>query len=131
MKRAKGTIKHNDWDEKPYHELGGQKLTKTDVNIVFEGDLDASGKSVALMNYPDDKTCHYSGYALIEGTLDGRKGAFTLFEQGVWADGIARSDWVIVEGSGRGELAGIRGNGRYAAEHDKTVHYEIEYDLPG
>jgi hypothetical protein len=131
MKHAKGTFKHNDWDEKPYHEVDGQKLTKTDVNVVFDGDLEAAGKSVALMNCPDDKTCHYSGYVMIDGTLDGRKGGFALFEHGVWANGMATSSWTIVDGSGRGELQGISGKGTYSAGHDETVHYAIDYELPG
>ncbi|RYG96852.1 MAG: DUF3224 family protein, partial [Alphaproteobacteria bacterium] len=48
---------------------------------------------------------------------------------GTWKNGVADSRWEIVENSGTGELKGLSGTGQYAAEHDKTVHYELSYEL--
>lgn len=129
MKTAKGIIHHNNWDEKPYHEHKPQKSTLAIIEAVFEGDLDAKAVTRFLMQYPDDETCHYAGYLVVTGTLDGKSGGFTLFETGTWTGGVARSDWQIVAGSGSGDLAGITGKGTYSAQHDKTVHYELSYDL--
>jgi hypothetical protein len=129
MQTAKGTIQHNNWDEKPYHEAATQKSTTAIVDIVFDGDLTGTGLSRALMQYPDAETCHYAGYILVTGTLAGKSGGFILCELGTWADGVARSSWQIVDKSGTGELAGISGTGSYAATHDKTVHYELSYSL--
>lgn len=127
---ATGTIQHNGWDENPYHTQGDLKLNKTDANCVLEGEFAASGKWVMLMTYADEKTCHYSGYMMLEGTLGGRSGSLAIYEQGIWSEDTARSTWTIVERSGRGELAGITGSGSYAARHDKTVHYGLDYELP-
>ena len=33
------------------------------------------------------------------------------------------------EGSGTDELQGLKGTGKYEAQHDKTVHYELSYEL--
>ena len=129
MKTAKGVIHHNNWDEKPYHEAAPQKSTMAIIDVVFDGDLEAKAVTRYLMQYPDDANCHYSGYLVVTGTLDGKSGGFTIFELGTWTDGVARSDWQIVENSGTGSLKGITGTGSYSARHDKTVHYELNYDL--
>ena len=130
MKTAKGTILHNNWDEKPYHESAPQKSTKANIEVVFDGDLKAKARTDFLMQYPDDTHCHYAGYLLVEGELAGRKGSFIIFETGTWENGVASSRWEIVKASGTGELTGISGGGSYQAEHDKTVHYQIDYTLP-
>jgi hypothetical protein len=129
MKTAKGTIKHDKWDEKPYHESGGQKSTKANIMCVFDGDLEAKAQTDFLMQYPSEKVCHYSGYLLVDGKLGGKQGSFIIYEVGEWKDGVASSRWEIVEESGTGALKGISGKGKYAAEHDKTVHYEISYEV--
>jgi len=129
MPTGKGTIKHEHWNEKPYHEAPPQKSTAADIMCVFDGDLEARAQTNYLMQYPSEKACHYAGYLLVEGALGGRKGAFTIFETGTWENGVASSRWEIVEGSGTGALAGISGTGSYAAEHDKTVHYRLDYEL--
>ena len=129
MPIAKGTIQHNNWDEKPYHEAPPQKSTTAIVDIVFDGDLAGTGLSRALMQYPDAETCHYAGYILVTGTLGGKAGTFILYELGLWSAGVARSTWQVVENSGTGALKGITGTGSYSATHDKTVHYELNYSL--
>ena len=129
MKTAKGTILHNNWDEKPYHEAAPLKSTETRIDIVMHGDIEATGPGRYLMQYPTAETCHYSGYLNVEGTLAGKKGSFVLYELGTWANGTARSDWSIVENSGTGALKGITGTGSYSAQHDKTVHYTLDYSL--
>jgi hypothetical protein len=129
MPTAKGTIQHNNWDEKPYHEAPPQKATMAIIEAVFGGDLEAKAVTRFLMQYPDEATCHYAGYLNVEGTLAGKKGSFVLYELGTWADGTARSDWTIVENSGTGALKGITGTGSYSAQHDKTVHYTLDYSL--
>lgn len=129
MQTAKGTIDHPKWDEKPYHEAKPQKSTMAIVDVVFHGDIEATGNSRALMHYTDDANCHYSGHVIVEGTLGGKAGTFTLYEVGTYAAGLAESNWEIVKDSGTGALKGIAGKGSYSATHDKTVHYELSYSL--
>jgi hypothetical protein len=129
MTTARGTIVHNNWNEKPYHEAPPQKSTEALIDCSFGGDLVATANTRFLMQYPTASICHYAGYLLVEGTLGGRDGSFMIYEQGEWRDGVASSNWQIVPGSGTGALTGLTGTGRYAAEHDKTVHYELNYEV--
>jgi hypothetical protein len=129
MSIAKGTILHNNWDEKPYHEASPQKSTEAKIDCVLAGDIEAGAVTRYLLQYPSEANCHYCGYLLVEGSVGGRQGSFMIYEVGDWANGIATSKWQIVPGSGTGGLAGISGAGGYAAQHDKTVHYELDYAL--
>lgn len=129
MKTATGTILHNNWDEKPYNEVAGLKSTEAKIDLVLHGELEATGPCRFLMQYPTPETCHYAGYLVLTGTLAGRTGTFIVYETGTWKDGVASSSWQVVEGSGTGDLKGLTGAGSYAAEHDKTVHYRLEYEL--
>ena len=130
MATAKGTIKHDNWDEKTYYEARPLKGTVAHIDAVFDGDIKGEAKTVYSMSYgEDDKTAHYAGHLLFKGSVGGRQGTFVIFEQGSWGNDVASSDWTIVEGSGTGELKTISGTGRYAAQHDKSVHYSLDYDF--
>ncbi|QCI68034.1 DUF3224 domain-containing protein [Phreatobacter stygius] len=129
MTTAKGTIKHNNWVEKAYHEANGQKSTTVSTDCVLDGDIDAKAPNSFLMQYTDPANVHYAGYLLVDGRLDGKSGGFIIYEVGTWQNGVATSQWQIVKDSGTGGLKGISGTGKYAAEHDKTVRYELEYEL--
>lgn len=129
MKTANGTILHNNWDEKPYHEAAPMKSTEARIDIVMHGAIEATGLGKYLMQYPTAETCHYSGYLVMQGVVDGRSGRFIIHEVGDWTNGVAASKWQIVEGSGTDALRGLTGQGSYSARHDKTVHYELSYSL--
>src|ERR1019366_1157095 len=45
----------------------------------------------------------------------GRSGSFVLLSTGAYADGEAKTSWQVVEGSGTGDLAGLRGQGSSVA----------------
>lgn len=130
MQIARGTIKHEHWNEKPYHEAPPQKSTMADIKAILDGDLVAEAQTNFLLQYPSETDAHYAGYLLVDGTLGGKRGTFMIYEMGTWEHGVATSRWEIVKGSGTGALSGIEGSGSYAAEHDKTVHYELSYALP-
>lgn len=129
LSTAKGTIEHNNWDEKPYHEAAPQKSTEARIDIVLHGDIEAKGPGRYLMQYPTAETCHYAGYLVLEGTLGGRHGQFIIYEVGTWTNGEAGSRWQVVDGSGTGDLKGLSGSGSYQAQHDKTVRYTLDWRL--
>ena len=130
MTTAKGTIKHNNWDEKPYHESGPQKGTIAKIDIVFDGDLVGAARTGYAMAYQDGgSSAHYAGHLLFSGKLGEKQGTFTIYEVGVYEAGHAISTWEIVKGSGTGDFEGISGTGSYRATNDETVHYTLEYQL--
>jgi hypothetical protein len=61
-------------------------------------------------------------------TLDGRAGSFVVEEAGRFEGGLAASTLTIMDGSGTGALAGMRGAGRFHATKDAAM-CELEYEL--
>lgn len=129
MPKITGTIQHNDWDEKPHFAAGAAKLNRADINCVFAGDLVGTARTTFVLAYPSETYAHYAGYLFVEGAIGDKAGSFVIYEHGDWEGGVARTNWTVVKNSGTGDFTGISGTGSYAAEHDKTVHYTIEYTL--
>ncbi len=70
----------------------------------------------------------YVALERIEGTLDGRAGAFVLQHVGAIVDGAPSLALTVVLGSGTGDLAGLAGSG--TIEHTEAgAHLDLDYDL--
>jgi Protein of unknown function (DUF3224) len=78
----------------------------------------------------DEADATYTGYERFTGSLGGRPGSFVLRLEGGFKDGAARTTWTVVEGTGTGDLAGLRGEGGYVANQgEPEVAYELRWRL--
>jgi hypothetical protein len=127
---ATGTFKIAGWDEQPWAEAeGAPKLTHARVAATYGGDLEGEGTAGLLMLY-DGTDATYGGYERIAGTLGGRSGSFVLRLEGGFEQGAARTTWTVAEGTGTGELAGLRGEGGYlAGQGEDEVAFELRWSL--
>jgi Protein of unknown function (DUF3224) len=126
--RSRFAIK--SWDEKPYSE--GQdlpKLTRAAVTKTFTGELEGEGHVEYLMMYRPDGSATFVGLERIVGRLAGKAGSFVLQRTGTFENGMAKESYVVISGSGTGELEGLRGEGESAlghgTEHPLTLTYEL------
>jgi len=128
---ATGTFKIAGWDEQPWAEAeGAPKLTQARVTAAYRGDLEGEGTAGLLLLYHGTDAT-YGGYERVAGTLSGRPGSFVLRLDGGFEQGAARTTWTVEEGTGTGELAGLRGAGGYvAAEGEAEVAFELRWSLP-
>jgi uncharacterized protein DUF3224 len=128
--KASGGFTIKAWDEQPYAELDqAPKLTHARVTTTYGGDLEGEGTSELLMVY-DQADATYAGYERVVGSLGGRSGSFVLRLDGGFEDGAARTTWTVVEGTGTGDLAGLRGEGGYLAKQgEPEVAYELRWSL--
>jgi uncharacterized protein DUF3224 len=118
------------WDEKPYSE--GQdlpKLTRATVTKVFTGDITGEGHVEYLMMYRSDGSATFVGLERIVGHLAGKSGSFVLQRTGAFEDGVAKESYVVVPGSGSGELQGLRGEGITAVGHGTEFPFTLTYAL--
>jgi hypothetical protein len=118
------------WDEKPYSE--GQdlpKLTRAAVRKTFTGDIEGEGRVEYLMMYCIDGSATFVGLERVVGHLGGKAGSFVLQRTGIFENGVAKESYVVISGSGTGELRGLRGEGESAVghgtEHPLTLTYEL------
>lgn len=73
-----------------------------------------------------------AGYVALERitvTIGGRAGSFALLHVGTKDAAGSWAKWPIVPGSGTGELAGIRGQGRIDIAEDGGHTFVLDYEL--
>jgi hypothetical protein len=127
---AEGTSSVTAWNESTYQELDGKaKLTRATVTFSFSGDLAGEGSWDALMYYRSDGTAVFTGLQWVTGQIGGREGTFVLQADGSFAEGEARSRWQIVDGSGTGGLATLRGSGVAIATSEPPGTFSLDYEL--
>lgn len=117
MTLAKATFTMKSWDEKtwegqPYTEVTGAKLTRAEVAYTYEGDLVGDSTLQYLMFHRADGTGHAIALERIIGTLGGRSGSFILQHSGTFVTQGVMGTFVVLSGSGTGELQGLRGEGK-------------------
>ena len=118
------------WDEHPTWEGDdGRRVTRATVTKRYHGELDATGVMEYVMAYAPDGSAIYVGLERVDGRLGNRTGSFVLQDAGRFVDGVAVSTFVIVEGSGTGELAGIRGTARVDATKADTQTMQLTFEL--
>jgi Protein of unknown function (DUF3224) len=118
------------WDETPYGEGPAlPRLTRATVTKTFSGDIAGEGHLEYLMMYRDDGSATFVGLERVVGQVAGRAGSFVLQRTGIFEDGMAKESYVVIPGSGTGELRGLRGEGTSAVghgtEHPLTLNYEL------
>src|SRR2546422_6141440 len=120
------TIK--SWDEKPYSE--GQdlpKLTRAAVTKTFTGDIAGEGHVEYLMMYRSDGSATFVGLERVVGHVAGKAGSFVLQRTGIFENGAAKESYVVIPGSGTGELRGLRGEGDRKSTRLNSSHGYISY----
>lgn len=97
----------------------------------YEGEI--VGRSATLFTSAFDQSSGVGTYVAMEsfdGTVGGRAGAFN-FAHSATTHGTDRTAefFVIVPGSGTGELAGISGSGGLTVDQDGTHRVWFDYEL--
>ena len=129
-KTANARFAIKSWDEKPYSE--GEdlpKMTRASVIKTFTGDIEGEGQVEYVMMYRNDGSAAYVGLERVVGSIGGKSGTFVLQRSGVFESGQAKESYVIVSGSGTGELRGLRGEGSSALGHDTVYPFTLNYEL--
>jgi hypothetical protein len=130
MATLNGSFQVASWDESPYEEREGRRLTRASVTQHFEGDIAGEGSAQWLMAYQTNGTARFVGLQLVDGEVAGRRGTFVLETIGEFDGTMARWEAGVVAGSSTGELAELTGRGRFEAPHGSEASYELELELP-
>jgi Protein of unknown function (DUF3224) len=128
--RAEGTFTVTSWAEDTYQELDGKsKLTTAKVGYRLSGDIEGDATWSAVMYYREDGTAEFTGLQRLTGQIAGRVGTCVMVSDGTFSDGAARGTWRVIEGSGTGALAGLRGSGTSVATSEPPGTYTLDYEL--
>ncbi len=129
MAEARGSFEVVAWKEDAYEDRGGGgKLTRAEVSQTFSGDISGEGFAQWLMAYRADGTARFVGLQRVTGTIGGRQGSVVLETAGEFDGHEARWKASVVPGTGTGQLAGMSGDGSFAAPHGSTATFTFSYE---
>jgi hypothetical protein len=107
-------------------------VARASFTTTFAGDIEGESTCCLLLSYvggeaekPETMVGPYVGYEQVTGSLDGRMGTFVLEARGAHSGGVATTEVCVVPESGTGDLAGLRGEGSYAAA---AMEYTMKLD---
>jgi hypothetical protein len=128
-----GTFTYKTWEERFYtDEAVLPKLSTVESGNTYTGVIAAETVLRYTMIYLTEDTGIFTGLQTFTGTVDSKRGTFTVQEQGSWEGTTVTSRFTIIPGSGTGELSGISGSGEYRAVHGESAYpYTFEYTLGG
>lgn len=127
---AAGTFEIETWDEKPYDEQDGTRLTRTHLTKTFHGDIEGTSTAEMLMAYGAvEGSAAYTGFERVTASVHGRSGSFVLHHSATAARGALSSSLSVVPDSGTGELRGLRGEARISNEPDGDHSFSLDYDF--
>jgi uncharacterized protein DUF3224 len=128
---AKGTFEVKMTPLAAEKNVGDPLIGRFAMDKTFAGDLvgTSKGQMLASGNETDKRTGGYVAMEHVVGTLNGKKGSFSLQHHGTMGGGKFELYVDVVPGTGTGELAGISGKLKIIIEGGKHL-YELEYTLP-
>jgi hypothetical protein len=125
---AKGAITVKTWDATPCGEPSeGPKIVRAHVTETFSGDIQGEGVAEFLQVISHDGSASFVGVERVTGTLGGRTGSFVLQDVGTTSATLVSGTWLVVPGSGTGDLVGLRGNGSFSADLGKAATISLDY----
>lgn len=126
--RANAVITVHKYEPAAYEQPAeGSVLTRIHVEERFSGDIEGDGVVEFLQAGRADGSASFVGIERIRGTIAGRAGTFLLQDAGTVAGNLVSGEWFVVPGSGTGELAGLRGTGRFRANPGEGAQVHLDY----
>ena len=111
------------WDENPFEEWDGGKLTRASVKTRYAGGIEGESVLEYLMSYGPDGSVDYVGIERINGTAGEKQGGLVLRHLGTFTDGAAKSELTVVGGSG--DFTGAAGTGSMVADPAGRVTLDL------
>jgi hypothetical protein len=111
------------WDEKPFEEWETGKLTRASVSTKYAGGIEGGSVLEYVMSYGPDGAVTYVAMERVNGTAEGRHGGLVLRHIGTFTDGAAKSELIVVGGSG--DFEGAAGAGSMVADPGGRVSLDL------
>lgn len=125
-----GQFKVIQWQESTKAEFdNGSKLNTADIEQSYTGDIVGSSKVSYQLHYDTESSSTFNGFEQLECEIQGAdiqqaKVHLVLIHRGVFKNGIASSQFEILEAKGMDDLVGKTGS--FEAAMGQDAHYQIE-----
>lgn len=129
-KSATGTFEIETWDEKPYDEREGTRLTRTHVTKTFYGEIEGTSTAELLMAYgAEEGSAAYVGFERVVVSINGLSGSFVLHHTATGSHDSRSASWSVAPDSGTGELHGLRGEAQISIDTDGKHSLTLSYSF--
>jgi hypothetical protein len=125
--KAKAKITVGSVEAKTYDQAESPELVELHLTETFTGDIEGEAPVRALQVLRDDKSACLVSMQRVRGKLGGRQGTFVLQGSEIVENGKIKAKWLVVPGSGTGELAGLRGEGGFEGGFGKGSDGTLDY----
>ena len=127
-KRATGRTDVNTYEPTAYDELAdGPALFENRVDETFTGDIEGEGTVRVIQAARQDGSGTFVGIERVRGTVAGRQGSFLLQINGTDRGTERNAEWFVIQGSGTGDLEGLRGKGGFTAQRGQQGSIWLDY----
>src|SRR5687767_8271477 len=127
--RAKSDVSGWDEQEVPGPADSG-KLTRVAYEQRLTGDFDGTAASGIHIAYRPDGTARYVGYDRLVGRVGDRSGSVVVEVNGTYDSTGLNATTTVVEGTGGGDFAGVRGNGTVSAPAGGAMTIDLDLEFP-
>jgi len=127
--KATGTFGVKAFDEETLTEYEhGGKLSRARIVQTYSGDLDGELTADLVMHYHADGTAEFLGYQRFVGRIGDRAGSFVMTAAGAYDSAAAKTECIIIAGSGTDDFEGFTGRGDATVGHGADAgHYTLDY----
>jgi len=125
--RAMAKVTVQSSEAKTYDHTASPALMEIRVSETFTGEIDGVSTVRALQALRDDRSASLVSVQRFRGILGGRQGTFVLQGTGTVENGKVKAAWLVVPGSGTGDLSGLRGEGGFEGEFGKGSDGTLDY----
>ncbi|NOX75029.1 MAG: DUF3224 domain-containing protein [Gammaproteobacteria bacterium] len=122
----KGVFQITNWDESPYHEGDdGSKLSHAKIKQSYSGEIEGTSETQYLMSYQSPTSAVFVGHETVTGKTASKSGSFVIQHNGTFENGVAKSTFQIILGSGRDGFIGIEGDGYFESTENGQSNYTL------
>lgn len=125
--RADATITVRESRSELFDHGPGPELAEVRIRETFAGDIEGDSIVRALQVRRADGSAVMVSLQRVDGRLGSRTGAFVLRGEESLADGAIQATWEVVEGSGTGDLKGLRGRGGFEGRFGQGSRGWLDY----
>ena len=112
-----------------YNKDEAAGLGRMSIDKQFHGDLEATSRGEMLFAGSARDSGGYVAVERVTGTLQGRRGSFSLQHNATMTRGKPYLNIIVVPGSGSDDLKELRGTMKIVIDADGKHFYEFDYEL--
>jgi hypothetical protein len=110
MQTLSGQFQITDWQETTQSEYQGTKRSLANVKLEYSGDIVGSSELQYLLSYQADGSAEFVGFETIQASIKGILGYLIIRHLGRFVDGVASSQFEVIENSIEDKLIGENGD---------------------